>query len=233
VQGLAAALADHFTVVTYDRRGLSSSALRTGSPAPTIRSHAEDARDLLDALGTGPAAVAGSSLGALIGLELATRHPGSVRTLLAHEPPDPRLLPSAERAVADRMLDDVEEAYALGGVGPALAVLGGMLGADPNDREPDTPAVVLTDQRLANAAFYLRYDVPAGRAWHLDADALARAGTRVLPAAGAGSGSVWTHRCAAGLGSRLGVDLVLLPGGHNGFVSHPRATAARLRSLLE
>ena len=89
---LAEQLADRFTVLSYDRRGLSRSTIDDPTEPITLRTHAEDAHHLLAALGTEPAFVVGSSIGALIGLDLATRHPEQVRTLFAHEPPSARLL---------------------------------------------------------------------------------------------------------------------------------------------
>jgi hypothetical protein len=43
----------------------------------------------------------------------------------------------------------------------------------------------------------------------------------------------WEYRCAKKLAQDLGRDLIELPGGHNGLVSHPRAFAAELQRLLD
>ena len=75
--GLARQLADAFTVVSYDRRGFSRSPLDgPADAAGNIAQHADDAGRLLAALTDEPAFVFGSSIGALIGLDLASRHPG-------------------------------------------------------------------------------------------------------------------------------------------------------------
>src|SRR5262249_59794224 len=93
---LAERLAGRYTVVTYDRRGNSRSPL-DGPPAPQrIQVHGDDAHRVLSAVGvtaSEPAHVFGNSSGAMIGLELAARHPEQVRTLVAHEPPIFELLP--------------------------------------------------------------------------------------------------------------------------------------------
>ena len=59
------------------------------SCAPTI------SPQLLDTVGAESADVFGSSGGAVTGLALVARHPGRVRTLVAHEPPLLELLPDA------------------------------------------------------------------------------------------------------------------------------------------
>src|SRR5262249_44956168 len=48
-EAVAARLADRFTVVTYDRRGLSRSRLEDPAAPPTIRTHADDVQRLLAA----------------------------------------------------------------------------------------------------------------------------------------------------------------------------------------
>jgi pimeloyl-ACP methyl ester carboxylesterase len=61
---LAELLAEHFTVVTYDRRGNGRSPPPAGWRTTSPEEQADDAAALLDALGTGPAAVFGTSSGA-------------------------------------------------------------------------------------------------------------------------------------------------------------------------
>jgi pimeloyl-ACP methyl ester carboxylesterase len=81
---LANELAGDFAVVTYDRRGLSRSTPKRAERYE-IATHADDATWLIGALSGEPAFGFGSSLGALIGVELVARHPGVVRLLIAHE----------------------------------------------------------------------------------------------------------------------------------------------------
>src|SRR5215217_6816807 len=83
---LADLLADEFTVVTYDRRGNGRSPVPAGWQTTSPGEQAEDAAALLDALGTGPAAVFSTSGGGNIALCLMVRHPASVRGAIMHEP---------------------------------------------------------------------------------------------------------------------------------------------------
>src|SRR5947208_9007859 len=91
--GLASALSDEYTVVTYDPRGIGSSSREDTTEDVTPEQQADDVHRLLSALGREPANVFGSSGGAVVGLALVTAHPGRVRTLVAHEPPVIELLP--------------------------------------------------------------------------------------------------------------------------------------------
>ena len=116
--GLAARLADRYTVVPYDPRGNSRSVIE-GLPAEqNMDVHADDAAQLLKIFGDSPAYVLGSSGGAQIGLHLATRHPERVRTLVAHEPPCLQLL--ADTAEQRAGMESVYDTWRGEGPGPAM-----------------------------------------------------------------------------------------------------------------
>jgi len=104
--GIAAQLADRYTVVSYDWRGSARSPLDEPPDLPhglPMQVQGDDAARLLAALGDGPAYVLGCSSGALTGLDLAARHPGRVDTLVAHEPPAMNLLPDSAGGSPIRM----------------------------------------------------------------------------------------------------------------------------------
>ena len=82
-----AALAEDFTVVSWDRRSFSRSTAPDGFKGVWVDDHADDAAALLSALALSPAHVWGNSSGAIIGLSLVLRHPEVVRTVMLHEPP--------------------------------------------------------------------------------------------------------------------------------------------------
>ena len=77
-------LAERCHVVTYDRRGTGRSASR---PTGHHDVHAEDAAEIIRRLGVGPVTVVGWSMGGIVALCLAHRHPELVRRLVLQEAP--------------------------------------------------------------------------------------------------------------------------------------------------
>jgi pimeloyl-ACP methyl ester carboxylesterase len=93
-------LADEYTVVTYDRRGNSRSPVTGPAKPMSVAEQSDDAVAVLAHHGFSEALVLGSSAGAVIGLDLAARHPQVVTGLIAHEPPAVQVLPDAARWLA-------------------------------------------------------------------------------------------------------------------------------------
>ena len=77
---VVARLAPAYRVVRCDLRG---QLLTPGPPPPTIAGHSRDVACLLDHLGLDRVHVAGTSLGAFVGLRLAADRPGRVASLAA------------------------------------------------------------------------------------------------------------------------------------------------------
>jgi pimeloyl-ACP methyl ester carboxylesterase len=74
-------------VITYDRRGYGGSAdARASDSARFVVQNASDAAAVIEQIAREPAAVFGTSSGAVIAIELAIRRPDLVRALLLHEP---------------------------------------------------------------------------------------------------------------------------------------------------
>lgn len=142
------------------------------------------------------------------------------------------LLSGAERTDAERFQQEVEDLYAREGVAAAMRKFVTAL-SDFSDREPDVELPRPGPQRAANLDFFLAHDTGAVSRYRLDIPALKSAPARIVPAAGRTSREIWTHHCAVRLAELLGVKVAEFPGGHNGFVLHPRAFAARLREVLE
>jgi pimeloyl-ACP methyl ester carboxylesterase len=236
---LADRLVDSYSVVTYDRRGLSRSKLNETPDPLRLEVHADDAHCLLAELTNQPAFVFGSSLGALIGLDLVARYPHQVRTLIAHEPPARGLLSAGERANVERTDEEVQEALQREGAPGALKRILATSGVDFNDREPDVqlpqpsgaPSPAAT-QRMADLAFFFTNEYPAVRRYQLDNGLLQTNAARIVPAAGSSSRNAWPHHAAAALAAQLGAALVEFPGGHTGYLLRPKAFAARLREVF-
>ncbi|MEW2049293.1 alpha/beta hydrolase [Streptomyces sp. NPDC005476] len=232
-------LADTFTVVTYDRRGLSRSTLDDPARPVTMTDHADDVARLLAEVGDGPALMAGFSMGAAIGLRTVTRHPGLVGTLIAHEPVMPNLLPEADRAEHVAELTAIQDAYTAGGLEVAFPAIAHHLGIDPahDTTEEGLTPQPLTTRRKDNFAFFIGTEFTAVTTDDLDraepVRAARAAGTRIIPATGrATRPTVHTYRCALALAAQLDTEPVQFPGGHNGNTAFPRATAQVLKDVL-
>jgi pimeloyl-ACP methyl ester carboxylesterase len=225
-------LCDRYTVVTYDPRGLSRSPLDGEVRDVTVQTLADDAHRLLAALGTGPAYALGDSSGALVGLELVSRHPEQVRALVAHEPPLTRLLGDAEEHA--RFAREVYETYRSEGVGPTMGkfAAGAGLDGDPPEApvEPTPEMAEAMDRMRGNMDFFLGHMwLPLGD-YAPDISRLPSAGITV--AVGEASEGQLAHRAAVALAGRLGKEPVVFPGGHSGIGSQPEDFARRLHEVL-
>ena len=238
-EGIAGLLADGYTVVTYDPRGLSRSRL-DGPPEDQriVEILADDAHRLLAAVRSEPAFVLGSSGGGLIGLELAARHPEQVHTLVAHESPALGLLPDGARHRA--AMQEVYDTYRSVGVGPAMqkffAAFGLDGGPEPGNSGPQSEPPPEMREAMArmqgNMEFFLAHMLRALTDYDPDIAALKAASTRIVAAVGEASGGQVAHEAGVALAERLGTNAVVFPGGHGGFSSHPVEFAARLHKVL-
>lgn len=226
---LARELAQQHHVITYDRRGLSRSTI-THDPQPmTMATHADDAAALLAALTSEPVRVIGPSIGAIIGLYLAARHPDRVALLVAHEPPMASLVRDPEQEAG---LDEVAE-LARDDVGAAIRRFVALGGSREGTHEPGAEPAPSVGDIQANLQRFFAYDFPAVRAATLELDQVdASSRPPVIVTGGQESRGQWEHRCAEQLAAELDHKLVEMPGGHNGLVSHPWATADVLRRLF-
>jgi pimeloyl-ACP methyl ester carboxylesterase len=230
--GLVQQLVEHYTVVTYDRRGLSRSKLDDPNEVIRLETHSEDISHLLAALSHEPVLVYGNSIGALIGLDLVARHASQVRTLVAHEPPSSWLLSEPEQGAFYRAQEEIEETFRRDGVPAAMKKFLVVAGLNLDDREADVVLPTPTPQRGINLQYFLTHDAPAVRTYRLNLDALKTSSTRIVPSAGRSTRDTWPHHCASALANRLGTKMEEFPGGHTGHVLRPKEYAARLREIL-
>jgi pimeloyl-ACP methyl ester carboxylesterase len=243
-----ATLAGHFTdrtVVTYDPRSAGRSRRTDGALETTPDEHAGDLHRLIGELGAGPVDMFATSGGAVNALALVARHPGQVRTLVAHEPAAFQVLP--DRDVVLAVCRDINQTYHRSGFGPAMAkfiavasyegpVPAGFAGGpapDPaafglpagDDGSRDDP---LVGQNMISCTHY-----------QPDFAALRAASTRIVVAVGTESANLITGRAAVAVAERLGTAPVTFPGGHDGFAGGeygrtgaPAEFAAALREVL-
>ena len=228
---LADLLAAEYTVLTTDPRGIHRSPVQDPEQDSTPHLRAGDLSRLLAHLDAGPAAVLGSSGGAVTALALAQADPGRVHTVIAHEPPLDELLPDREHLHAQT--DDIIATYLGGDVLGAWAKF--MTQADIT-----LPAGALEHmfggrrdpQDVADERRWFAHELRPTTHWRPDLAALRSASTRIVVGIGADSAAQECDRASRALAAALGIEPTMFPGGHTGFAEDPTAFAARLRDVL-
>jgi pimeloyl-ACP methyl ester carboxylesterase len=220
-------------VVTYDPRGADRSEKSNPASPSTPEEHADDLHRLIQALDAGPVDLFASSGGAVNALALVERHPEQVRILVAHEPPLLQLLPDRDAALAAAR--DVNVTYMRSGFGAGMAkfiALAGRTGpvpADWVDRPAPDPALfgLPTTDDGSRTDVLMAQNMTSGTHYAPDFDALRRASTRVVIAAGTESEGELANRGAHAAAERLGTPPVVFPSHHGGFLGgeyNPTAT---------
>ncbi len=241
-------LAGHFsdrTVVTYDPRGAERSQKTDPASPSTPEQHADDLHRLIQALDAGAVDLFASSGGAVNALALVERHPEQVRTLVAHEPPLFQVLPDRDAALAAAR--DIHETYMRSGFGAGMAKFialvqhKGPVPADWVNQPAPDPAMfgLPTADDGSRTDVLLAQNMTSSPGYEPNFDALRRASTRIVIAAGAESDGELANRGAHAVAERLGTTPVIFPSGHGGFLGgeygqtgDPEAFGAKLRQVL-
>jgi pimeloyl-ACP methyl ester carboxylesterase len=228
---LADLLAGDHTVLTTDPRGINRSPVHDPDQDCTPEMRADDLSRLITHLDAGPAAVLGSSGGAVSALALVQAHPEQVHTVIAHEPPLLELLPDREarHAAAEDMVASYQAGDRVGAWRKFLAnanialpdeVFQMMFGQEPDPRAAE-------DENFQ----YSHMLLPTSR-WRPDLAALRATTTRVVVGIGEQSTGQLCESTSTALAAALGIEPSYFPGGHIGFAEDPVAFASRLRPLL-
>lgn len=230
---MAERLANTFTVVRYDPRGISRSAL--ANPVDVaVETHADDARRLLEAVSSEPAIVFGHSGGAVISLALVEQAPQLVRTLISHEPPLIEMLPADDPRRKDGQ--EIYRIYLEQGAEAAIMRFMESAGMDgpPPEMSPEAEAFMM--DQMANMAqnteFFLAHYLIPITSFVPDIARLRDASTQVMVGVGVDSEGQETWDTSVALAEHLGVAPVVFPGDHVGMATQPDAFAARLREVL-
>jgi pimeloyl-ACP methyl ester carboxylesterase len=224
-------LATDHTVLTTDPRGVHRSPLDVPEAGSTPQERADDLARLLAHVDAGPAAVLGSSGGAVTVLALAGSRPELVHTVIAHEPPLHCLV--ADRADRDAALEQMVATYASGDpVGAWELFL-----ADADIALPDgvSAAVFAAEPgspQEADERHWFLHEIRATCYWEPDLAALREGPARVVVGIGTDSAGELCDRTSRALATALGTEPVLFPGGHIGFADDPVAFVPRLREVL-
>ena len=241
-------LLGHFpdrTIITYDPRGSERSTKPDMTSPSTPEQHAEDLHAIIAEVG-GRVDLFASSGGATNALALVALHPEDVRTVVAHEPPIASVLPDRENAqAAARAVHDTYQRKGFGaGMAHFIAVVSHQ-GEFPDgfaERPAPDPAMfgMPTEDDGSRTDPLMGQNIVAGTSYEPDFDALRRASSRLVLAAGVESEGIMASRSAFAVADRLGTEVVLFPGGHGGFMGgeygqppgEPAAFAAKLREVL-
>jgi pimeloyl-ACP methyl ester carboxylesterase len=231
---LPAALAAEHRVVAYDRRSFGAS--RGEPPAGGLSAHAEDAAAMIEAVG-GPALVVGWSIGGVIALELAARHPKLVERLVLLEPPL-----HAKRHPRPAMVSAILRATLLGRIGRERAGARAFLrwalsrrdGGSDLDRLPAS-----WRERVDGDARAIVRELAAGTGEHLNESLLGSIAAPARIFSGRQSSAVFEHAARRAATMVPGAELEPVAGGHAvqldagaAVLAAVRATARARRSPL-
>lgn len=222
-------LADEFTVLTYDRRGNGRSPRPDGWVTTSVEEQADDAAALLNVLGLAPAAVFGSSAGAVIALALLIHRPEVVRGAILHEPGLSVFLDNAEEA-QNALAAIVTDGMVSGGPPAALERYWRFVAGDASWVGLEEG---LRQRMLSSAETLFGVELEAASRWYhlLDDDTLARIAVPVQVLASEQSRPFF-QQTARRLAKLLDVPVSWTPGTHAACQDHPRELTQAIRPFL-
>ncbi len=226
-QRVAELLSDEFTVVTYDRRANSRSPRPEGWDSTSPEEQSDDAAGLIEALGIGPVAIFGNSLGAVIGLDLVIRHPALVRGAILLEPPMAAGMSNPEE-VMGVVQQVVEGGMAKGGPRAAVEAFVRFSAGDEAFEDLDPG---LRERILENGDPLFGTEFGAFESYRPEDAALSTVEVPVQVMVGT-DGAPFFVEVGRWLADRLNVELERLPGGHAPYYDRPEEMAETIRPLL-
>jgi pimeloyl-ACP methyl ester carboxylesterase len=228
---LADLLATDHTVLTTDPRGINRSRVDDPDRDVMPADRADDVARLIAHLDAGPAAVLGSSGGAVTVLALAAARPELVATVVAHEPPLQPLLPDREELF--RRTDEMIATYLAGDVrGAWRAFLEVANIAMPDEVFEAVFGGPREGRAAADERFQFEHMLRGTTRWEPDLARLTWVPARVVVGIGQDSAGELCDRASRALAAALGTEPAMFPGGHVGFADDPAAFARRLRAVL-
>jgi len=210
---LADRLADEFTVVRHDPRGIGLSELPEDAPI-TVRDLADDVVAIIDEVTTEPVRVFGASGGAVVALDLLARWSSRVTRMVVHEPPLFDLLDDngATVAAAEKMFatadDDPDAAFQ--SFFDMTEVMHETYEDHPRPSRIALPPLSAEDRQKQR--FALGRMAPATALFTPAFDGLAK--EKLTISAGAASVGQPARKAAEAVARKLGLPLMPAPGNH-------------------
>ncbi|GGA28199.1 alpha/beta fold hydrolase [Paenibacillus physcomitrellae] len=228
-ENVAPLLAEHYQVITYDRRGHSRST-RNEPDRFDIGRQARDAVAVLKAAGHDSALVFGSGDGGVIALEMIKSQPQAIQAAVIHEPPVIRLLPDSKRW--RYFFGGVSRTAEIHGVNEAMFMLSLSLKLPP---QAQTRIPQAYKERIAgNAGFYVNHELTPLVHYKPNAELLLASGVPLRLAASQQTldNDLYYGQTSKVLAEALGSEPAVLPGHHLSFFDMPEEWAAALLEIL-
>lgn len=225
-------LAAGHTVIIYDRRGFSRSKLDEQQDfRRRLETDADDVARLIQHLGSGPVTVFGASSGAIVALEVLTRRLAHVHAVIAHEPPAVKLLDDRQQWLA--FFNEMYNFYRESGIDLALEKFRERTFAASDWRAMAAATDPMKGEHVSrNARHWFEHELRQYAAVDLDLDALRSHADRIVLTIGREAPGYPCYRVNVELSKKLGCDLIELPGGHVGPLTHPSDFARELLRAL-
>ena len=218
-------LGDEFTGVAYDRRGNSRSRRLPQGERMSIAGQADDAAQLIEALGLAPAVVLGTSGGGDILLELIARRPEVVRAALVHEPA--LIAPLPEQDGDSEWWDALLELAAR----DPRAAMETFLRRYTSDETFEKLDLERRERVLGNGANFFANELEAYTSYVPDLERIRASGVPIRLLASR-DGLEEDRVSCAWLSAQLDVEIEYVSGHHAPYAQDPDRFAQELRPLL-
>ncbi|MGA2822393.1 MAG: alpha/beta hydrolase [Bacteroidales bacterium] len=221
-----------YTVVTYDRRGYARSPIASISDQEiiNIETQTDDVRALLRAITKDPVCVFGSSIGAVIALDLAARYPSLVKKVIAHEPPLVNQLPESERAGKVPEIMQNETPF------EAMRRFTETFGLVPSNLVGQKFMHVSKDakkRKTANTKFFLEHESKGVDRYKLNTEKIKGVRSKIVFIAGKESKGNFLYELAIQTAQDIGAPFLEVLGHHVGYGQYPEEFSLELIEILE
>lgn len=230
---VADALANEYTILTYDRRANSRSPRPENWTSAPVEEQADDAAALVRKLDLAPAVAYGNSGGATILTNLVLRHPDVLRAAILHEPPFIAVSSNPEAAMAS-LQTAISEGMAEGGPSRAVERFLRHVGGDRVYQSLDPE---MRTRMLGNGETMFGIEMEGIFAYMPTSEQLAHVRVPCAVVAGVDNRDPaathhWMYEASQWLANKLGALFLETPGAHMPQATHPRALAEVLRPLI-